>query len=208
MKFWSDSFKDGGKLPAQFAFGTYSHIDHYAYSANRNPHLAWSDLPEGTQSLVLIVHDGDVPTKPDNVNQEKKTVPFDLPRTDFYHWVLVDLAPEDSPLKDGEFSNRVTPHGKSDTEGPGHSRQGTNDYAGWFKGDKEMEGNYFGYDGPFPPWNDERIHYYFFTLYALDVKKTPARGILTGPKVLKAIEKHILAQARLTALYSIYPKAK
>jgi len=26
--------------------------------------------------------------------------------------------------------------------------------------------------------------------------------------VLKAIEKHILAQARLTALYSIYPKAK
>jgi phosphatidylethanolamine-binding protein (PEBP) family uncharacterized protein len=83
-----------------------------------------------------------------------------------------------------------------------------NDYTGWFKGDKEMEGNYFGYDGPFPPWNDERIHHYFFTLYALDVKKTPARGVLTGPKVLKAIEKHILAKAQLTAVYSIYPKAK
>ena len=52
---------------------------------------------------------------------------------------------------------------------PRGARQGINDYTGWFAGDKDMAGNYFGYDGPCPPWNDEIPHRYVFTLYALDV---------------------------------------
>lgn len=60
-------------------------------SDNKNPHLQWSDLPAGTRSLVLICHDYDVPSKGDDVNQEGKTVPANLPRVDFYHWVMIDL---------------------------------------------------------------------------------------------------------------------
>ena len=30
-----------------------------------------------------------------------------------------------------------------------------------------MGGTYRGYDGPAPPWNDQRVHRYHFTLFAL-----------------------------------------
>ena len=63
MKLWSDSFKDGAKIPTPFAFCKIDGATHAAMSDNRNPHLAWSDLPENTRSLVLICHDYDVPSK-------------------------------------------------------------------------------------------------------------------------------------------------
>ena len=59
MKLWSDSFKDGAKIPTPFAFCKIDGATHAAMSDNRNPHLAWSDLPENTRSLVLICHDYD-----------------------------------------------------------------------------------------------------------------------------------------------------
>ena len=45
MKLWSDSFKDGAKIPTPFAFCKIDGATHAAMSDNRNPHLAWSDLP-------------------------------------------------------------------------------------------------------------------------------------------------------------------
>ena len=62
------------------------------FSDNLNPHLAWSDVPAGTRSLALICHDFDVPSRPDDVNQPDREVPSDLPRVDFFHWVLVDIC--------------------------------------------------------------------------------------------------------------------
>jgi Raf kinase inhibitor-like YbhB/YbcL family protein len=208
MKFWSDNFKDGEKIPKEFAFIKRSGIGHFSSAKNHNPRLGWSELPEGTKSLVLIMHDMDAPSSPKNANQEGKTLAFDLPRADFFHWVLVDLAPGESPIQEAEFSDQVTPHGKSAINGPRETRQGVNDFGVWYNGDKDMEGNYFGYDGPAPPWNDERTHRYVFTLYALKVKHCPARGILTGPSVLKAIEGLVLGKAQFTGTYSINPKAK
>ena len=55
-----------------------------------------------------------------------------------------------------------------------------NDYTGWFAGDAEMAGDYFGYDGPFPPFNDSLVHHYVFTLYALTVDRAPVEGAFTG----------------------------
>src|ERR1041385_6696807 len=107
MQLWSDDFKDGTRLPGEYAFAKPHPTQHVQLSNNRNPHLAWNDLPPGTQSLTLVVHDMDVPTKPDEVNQEGRTVPFDLPRADFYHWVLVDLTPT-PPIQKGQFSQGVT----------------------------------------------------------------------------------------------------
>lgn len=46
-----------------------------------------------------------------------------------------------------------------DPDVPAGSRQGLNDYTAFMAG-SEMAGDYFGYDGPCPPWNDERLHHY------------------------------------------------
>ncbi|HUO57456.1 MAG TPA: YbhB/YbcL family Raf kinase inhibitor-like protein [bacterium] len=208
MKIWSPNFKDGEKIPKEFAFAKRAAIGHFSHSKNHNPHLEWSDLPEGTQSLVLTVYDADAPTQAEDADQENKTLSKDLPRTDFYHWVLVDLPPEGSPIEEAEFSNQVTPHGKSGLNGPRHTRQGVNDFSQWFKGNKEMEGNYFGYDGPAPPWNDERVHHYVFTLYALKEKRCPIRGVFDARRVLKAIEGLVLDKASFEGVYFINPKVK
>ncbi|MBP0598445.1 YbhB/YbcL family Raf kinase inhibitor-like protein [Herbaspirillum sp. LeCh32-8] len=211
MKFWSDSFKDGDTIPGEFAFAVADPKTHVALSSNRNPHFAWSELPAGTKSLALVVHDPDVPSRGDDVNQEGKTVPLELPRVDFYHWALVDIPPSVSQIKAGQFSNGVTARGKpgpavlGDTM-PG-ARQGINDYTGWFAGDGDMRGDYFGYDGPCPPWNDALVHRYIFTLYALDVEQLPVVGNLEGSVVVTALRDHVLEHAAITGLYTLNPKA-
>jgi len=204
MKLSSDSFAHGAIIPSRYAFAKPHPKDHVEFAENRNPHLRWSDLPTPTLSLVLICHDTDCPTRPDNVNKDGLTVPSTLPRTDFFHWVLVDIAPDSKQIREGSFSDCVTPRGKPQSS-PGLTRQGLNNYTDWFAGDAEMEGKYFGYDGPCPPWNDEIVHHYHFTLYALDVEQCPIKGDFRGPDVLQAIEGHILAQARLTGVYTLNP---
>ncbi len=208
MKIASTGFADNHAIPAEFAFCAPDPKIHVTLSRNRNPDLAWSEVPAGTKSFVLICHDYDVPSKGDDVNKEGRTIPATLPRVDFYHWVLVDLPASATSIKAGEFSDGVTPRGKSGPTGPRGTRQGINDYTAWFAGDKDMAGDYFGYDGPCPPWNDAIVHHYVFTLYALDVDKCSVTGKFKGPDVLAAIKGHILGQAQLTGLYSLNPGVK
>ena len=208
MKLTSSSLGDNQVIPGEYAFCIHHASDHVCLGANRNPHLAWSDVPAGTRSLVLICHDPDVPSRGDDVNKEGRTVAATLPRVDFFHWVLVDLAPAPAQIEAGEFSHEVTPRGKPGPAGPRGTRQGVNDYTAWFAGDKDMDGQYFGYDGPCPPWNDEIPHRYVFTLYALDVARCPVEGSFTGPQVIEAIEGHVLARASLTARYALNPEVQ
>lgn len=208
MKVWSDSFGDGEAIPAANAFAVHDPESHVHLSDNKNPHIAWSDVPEGAKSLVLVVHDRDVPSKGDDVNQEGRSVPADLPRVDFYHWIIADIATDGSPLNEGEFSDGVTARGKDGPGGARGTRQGVNDYTGWFAGDENMEGTYFGYDGPCPPWNDTIVHHYHFTLYALDVPNAPVEGEFSGTGVLKAIEGHIVDKASFMGSYTINPEAE
>src|SRR5690625_922299 len=105
MKLSSLSFSDGQALPARYAFCQIDPKNHVAMADNQNPHLAWSDLPEGTQSLVVICHDPDVPSKPDDVNQEDREIPEDLPRVTFYHWVLINLSLEHDEIEECVFSH-------------------------------------------------------------------------------------------------------
>jgi Raf kinase inhibitor-like YbhB/YbcL family protein len=135
-------------------------------------------------------------------------VPASLPRVDFFHWVLIDLLPDTPPLERGEFSDGVTARGKPGPQAPRNARQGTNDYTGWFAGDKDMAGNYFGYDGPCPPWNDELPHHYVFTLYALDVPRLGVGGIFKGADVRSAMAGHVLAEAKVTGRYTLNPAVK
>lgn len=208
MKLASDSFANNQRIPEEFAFCAPDPKSRVTLSKNRNPQLAWSELPAGTKSLVLICHDYDVPSKPDDVNKEGRIIPATLPRVDFYHWVLVDLDPNSGPIRAGEFSEGVTPRGKKGPAGPRGTRQGVNDYTAWFANDKDMAGDYYGYDGPCPPWNDTIPHHYVFTLYAVDFEKCPVTGTFRGPDVLAAIRGHVLGQATLTGLYSLNPEVK
>jgi Raf kinase inhibitor-like YbhB/YbcL family protein len=205
MKLTSASIADHQPIAGEFAFCVPHPETHVSLASNRNPHLAWSDLPAGTRSLVLICHDPDVPSVGDDVNQEGRTVPADLPRVDFFHWVLVDLAPEPGQIAAGEFSAQVTARGKAGPAGPRGTRQGINDYTNWFAGDADMAGDYYGYDGPCPPWNDAIRHRYVFTLYALDLARCPVEGRFTGQDVRNAIAGHVLAQAGLNGTYSLNP---
>ena len=207
-KLTTTAFADGGVIPAEFAFCAIDPAAHVKLSANRNPDFAWSALPDGTKSLVLLCHDPDVPSRGDDVNQEGRTVPASLARVDFFHWVLVDLPADAAPIARGEFSDGVTARGKPGPHAPRDARQGINDYTGWFAGDNEMAGNYFGYDGPCPPWNDELPHRYVFTLMALDVARLGVAGVFTGTDVRKATAGHVLGTAAVAGRYTLNPKIR
>lgn len=205
MQLSSDSFTEGSRIPGEFAFCVPEPTSHITLSSNRNPHLAWTGAPAGTRSYAVICHDPDVPSKGDDVNQEGRTVPASLPRVDFFHWILVNLPGTIHSISSGEFSSSVTPRGKSGPAAPHGATQGINNYTDWFAGDKDMAGDYYGYDGPCPPWNDEIIHHYIFTVYALDVAQLPLSGRFDGPAALAAIAQHTLAKASLTGTYSLNP---
>jgi Raf kinase inhibitor-like YbhB/YbcL family protein len=203
MKLWSDSWTNGDRIGAKYAAGRLDDSGAVAFSDNVNPHLGWSDLPAGTRSLALVCHDFDVPSKGDDVNQPDREVPSDLPRVDFFHWLLVDLPPTMTRIAEGEFSRGFTKRGKP---GPGSlhgTRQGINDYTGWFAGNPEMAGSYFGYDGPFPPFNDSLVHHYVFTLYALNVARVPVEGVFNGAQLREAIAGHVLDAATYSGTYTL-----
>ena len=203
MKLWSDNWANGDRIDARFAAGRLDGASGVAFSDNLNPHLAWSELPAGVQSLVLICHDFDVPSKADDVNQPDREIPSDLPRVDFFHWVLVDLPPALAQIGEGEFSRGFTTRGKAGPAAAHGSRQGLNDYTGWFAADAERAGPYCGYDGPFPPVNDSLVHHYVFTLYATSFARLPLDGAFTGAQVRKAITGHVLEAATHSGTYTL-----
>jgi len=208
VKLTSRSFADGGVIPAAFAFCAPDAKTHATLSQNRNPELSWSGAPAGTKSIALVCHDPDVPSKGDDVNQEGRSVPASLARVDFIHWVLVDMPASASTIAEGAFASSVTARGKPGPAAPHGARQGINDYTGWFASDPAMAGNYFGYDGPCPPWNDSIAHHYVFTVFALDVARLAVEGAFTGADARKAMQGHILAEASITGRYSLNPSVK
>lgn len=67
----SDAFSDGGAMPRRLT----------CEGEDRSPPLAWDALPEGTESLVLIVDDPDAPDP-------------SAPRMVWDHWILYNLPPD------------------------------------------------------------------------------------------------------------------
>jgi Raf kinase inhibitor-like YbhB/YbcL family protein len=208
MKLASASLADGAPIAPEFAFCAPDAKTHAALSKNRNPQLTWSGAPAETKSFAIICHDPDVPSRGDDVNQEGRTVAKTLPRVDFFHWVLVDVPPAVTAVSAGEYSSSVVPRGKPGPAAPHGARHGTNDFTGWFAADKEMAGDYYGYDGPCPPWNDELAHRYVFTVYALDVARLPLQGSFGGKDARRALQGHVLAEAAITGRYTLNPDVK
>jgi Raf kinase inhibitor-like YbhB/YbcL family protein len=75
---------------------------------NISPPLQWGDVPDGTRSLALVVHDPDAPDPA-------------APKMNFCHWILYNIPPGTRSLPEGM---RTLPE---------HSAQGKNDWGktGW-----------------------------------------------------------------------------
>jgi Raf kinase inhibitor-like YbhB/YbcL family protein len=94
MTLSSTAWSDGGPIPAR----------HAQTGGEVSPPLAWSNVPDGTQSFVLIVHDVDAAIAPGT--------------DDVLHWMLWNIpgsatglpegVPHDSQLADGTRQISVT----------------------------------------------------------------------------------------------------
>jgi len=151
MNLSSESFRDERAIPGRLAFCVPDPKTRARLVGQQNPQLAWSDLPSGTRSLMLVCHDYDVPSKPDDVNKEGRSIPHRLPARRLLSLGVVDLNPAGGPIREGEFSDGVTPRGKKGPEAPRGARQGLTIYTpAWFAATRDMAGDYFGYDGLAP----------------------------------------------------------
>jgi hypothetical protein len=202
MQIRSDSFEFRKAIPAEFALGAPD-----GFGGNRNPHLAWDDVPDGTKSFALLCIDTDAPTDPSLAGKDGVEIPVAHPRGGFVHWAMVDIPAGVREIAAGSCSDGFTRGGKQDPAGPAGARQGLNDYTGWFAGDAEKRGDYFGYDGPYPPPNDLRVHRYFFRVFALDTAKLDLPAKFTAADVFDAMHGHVLAEAATHGTYTLNPKA-
>jgi Raf kinase inhibitor-like YbhB/YbcL family protein len=196
-----------GTIDAGHAFCAPDAKVHVKEGGNRSIGLSWSAGPAGTKSYAVIAVDPDVPTVFDDAGKEGKTIPASMKRKDFYHWILFNVPKDTTSLPEGIDSQAVVKKGKSVIKTP-YGKRGINDYAPYFATQPDRAGVYAGYDGPCPPWNDERVHHYHFNVYALDAELGILGKDTDGPTAMKAITPHILAKGEVVGTYTLNPNIK
>lgn len=97
----SGAFDDAGTIPGVHAFDGFG-----CTGQNTSPPLAWTEVPEGTKSFALVVHDPDAPTG-----------------VGFFHWVAFDIPADTRSLPAGASGD-----GFPGTEG--HTDYGATGYGG------------------------------------------------------------------------------
>lgn len=200
-----DSFKNGGTIPNKYAFCVPAAQGHTGAGSDISPSISWSKGPHGTKSYAIILLDTDSPAEHrEMMNKEGMTMTAAVKRHDFYHWVVADVPANITSLKEGADSSSRVLHGKPATPAAAGVR-GLNDYTKVTAGNEAMKGQYFGYDGPCPPWNDEIVHHYHFTVYALRVKSLDLPKDFDGPALLAAMKGKILAKGETLGLYTQNP---
>ena len=143
MKLSSTAFTESSSIPRKYSCD----------GVNVSPPLSWEGAPEGTKSLALIMDDPDAPSGT------------------FVHWVLFDIPPALSQLREG-------------VQGVGVP--GANSYRK------------VGYNGPCPPPGP--VHRYFFKVYALD-QLLRLRPGGSKAELERAMQGHILASSQLMGRY-------
>lgn len=202
MRIHSNSFEPTKPIAEEFALGGAG-----GFGGNRNPHLAWQHAPPATRAFALLCIDADAPTDPSLAGREGVEIPVAHPRGEFVHWVMADIPAEVREVAAGSCSDGVDKGGKRLPRGPAGARQGLNDYTGWFADSDDMRGDYLGYDGPYPPPNDLRVHRYFFRLFSLDVETLALPERFAARDVFRAMHGHVLAEASVHGTYSLNPGA-
>jgi Raf kinase inhibitor-like YbhB/YbcL family protein len=205
LKVSVDTFKNGEMIPNKYAFCAPAAQGHTAPGDNLSPGISWSRGPRGTKSYVILLYDTDSPAEQrDKINKEGVTMTPAIPRRTFFHWVLVDIPPNIRSLKEGADSDARVVHGKPATPAAAGVR-GLNDYTKITAGNDATKGQYYGYDGPCPPWNDEVVHHYHFAVFALSAKKLDLPQDFDGAAVLDVIKDKVLAQGEVVGLYTQNP---
>lgn len=192
--------KPGGVIPPTFAYCVPAKQGHIAPGPNKSPAIKWSKGPAGTVSYAIIMIDPDAPAVLDTANKEGQVIPTDLPRRDFYHWVLVDIPSNASGLPAGAESTGYEAKPVGPTR---HGLRGANSVGDF--GGRTTTGPTGGYDGPCPPWNDAIPHHYRFSVYALNTRSLGLSGAFTVPDALRAMKGHVLATGEVVGIYTQNP---
>lgn len=201
----SDSITEGERVPDAHAFGVPDgNGKAAAEGGNRSPHLSWSGHPQGTESFAIVVFDPHVPADASDVNQEGKTIAEDAERVDFAHWLVADIPADVTEVAEGAGSEEIVIGGKPVGEASFGGVSGANTYTDFLAGDEDMAGIYGHYDGPFPPFNDERLHRYHFRVYALDTPSLGLSGAFKLDDLNEAIEGHVLDQGEIVGEYTLF----
>ena len=177
--------------------------DKSAPGPNKSIPLSWSKGPKGTRSYAVIMVDPDVPTDFSLFNKDDKAIPRDFKRMEFVHWVLADIPASRTTLAEGADGDSPSASGLP-LERTDYGRRGQNGAGGG----NLKDGPHGGYIGACPPWNDERIHGYHVTVYALDVDRLNLPDLFTHADLLAAAKGHILASGSRELFYTLNAKAK
>jgi Raf kinase inhibitor-like YbhB/YbcL family protein len=202
LKVTVGSFENGKMMPNKYAFCVPAAQGHTTGGPNISPDISWSKGPSGTKSYAIILYDTDAPAEQrEKMNKEGMTLTAEVPRRKFYHWILVDIPPEVTSLKEGADSNARVLHGKPATPTAAGVR-GLNDYTKATAANEAMKGQYYGYDGPCPPWNDENLHHYHFTVYALSVPSLNLGKEFDAAAAMEAMKGKVLAEGEKLGVFT------
>lgn len=103
MRLTSATFENGATTPESMVYRGFG-LD----GGNRSPQLQWSEVPDGTKSFAVVLHDADAPTS-----------------GGFYHWAMFDIPGDVRHLAEGA--------GTRGAAGPailGHNDFGEKGYSG------------------------------------------------------------------------------
>ena len=193
---------NGGMLLPENASCISTSSDKSAPGPNKSLPLSWSEGPKGTRSYAVAMVDPDVPADFSLFNKDK-AIPKDFKRMEFVHWVLADIPASRTTLAEGADGDSPSASGLP-LERTDYGRRGQNGAGGG----NLKDGPHGGYIGACPPWNDERIHGYHVTVYALDVDRLNLPDLFTHADLLAAAKGHILASGSRELFYTLNAKAK
>jgi Raf kinase inhibitor-like YbhB/YbcL family protein len=206
LKVSVDGVESGKMLPTKYGFCMPAAQGHVAPGPDISPRISWSKGPAATKSYAIILHDTDSPAEQrEKMNKEGEKLTSAVPRRNFYHWILVDIPANVTSIAEGADSNARVVHGKPATPAAAGGVRGLNDFTKVTAANEALKGQYYGYDGPCPPWNDENVHHYHFTVYALSVPTLGLGKEFDAAAALAAMKDKTLAQGELPAIYTTNP---
>jgi Raf kinase inhibitor-like YbhB/YbcL family protein len=206
LKVSVDGVESGKMMPAKYGFCMPAAQGHVAPGPDISPRISWSKGPAGTKSYAIILHDTDSPAEQrEKMNKEGEKLTAAVPRRNFYHWILVDIPANVTSIAEGAESSARVPHGKPATPAAAGGMRGLNDFTKVTATNDALKGQYYGYDGPCPPWNDENLHHYHFTVYALSVPTLALGKEFDAAAAMAAMKDKTLAQGELLTIYTTNP---